>query len=118
MSTDNNIENQETNEEPKKEPSKKEIDQNFINSLLHRVVEQKNEETIEEFMKGYIENLSVNNYGLRFYCLETNKKEESNVAKESIERLNNINKEIEWLRQSGQLAILAPKIYEIGRAHV
>ena len=95
------------------------ISKGFISrNLGYTIVEQKNEETIEEFMKGYIENLSVNNYGLRFYCLETNKKEESNVAKESIERLNNINKEIEWLRQSGQLAILAPKIYEFLKKNI
>lgn len=95
------------------------ISKGFISrNLGYTIVEQKNEETIEEFMKGYIENLAVNNYGLRFYCLETNKKEESNVAKESIERLNNINKEIEWLRQSGQLAILAPKIYEFLKKNI
>lgn len=89
-------------------------------NLGYTIVEQKNEETIEEFMKGYIENLSLSNYnyGVRFYSLETNKNENPSVEKESIERLNNINNEIEWLRQSGQLVILAPKIYEFLKKNI
>jgi hypothetical protein len=83
-------------------------------------VEQKSEETIEEYMKGYIENLSlsINNHGVRFYSLETNKRKEPSIENESIERLNIINKEIELLRQSGQLAILAPKIYEFLKKNI
>lgn len=83
-------------------------------------VEQKSEETIEEYMKGYIENisLSINNHGVRFYSLETNKRKEPSIENESIERLNTINKEIELLRQSGQLAILAPKIYEFLKKNI
>jgi hypothetical protein len=83
-------------------------------NLDYTIVEQKNEETIEEFMKGYIENLSFKNpnIGARYYCLETNKKELPSIQEESIERLKIINEEIEQLRKSGQLAILAPKIYE------
>jgi hypothetical protein len=47
-------------------------------NLGYTIVEQKSEETIEEFMKGYIENLSASNYnqGVRYYSLETNKNEE------------------------------------------
>ena len=89
-------------------------------NLGYTIVEQKNEETIEEFMKGYIENLSLSNYnqGVRYYSLETNKEEKTNLEKESIESLNTINNEIERLRQSGQLAILAPKIYEFMKKNI
>jgi hypothetical protein len=97
------------------------ISKGFISrNIGYTIVEQKNEETIEDFMKGYIENLSVSNYnhGFRFYSLETNKNEENSIEKESIERLNTINNEIERLRQSGQLAILAPKIYEFLKKNI
>jgi hypothetical protein len=89
-------------------------------NLGYTIVEQKNEETIEDFIKGYIENLSLSNYnkGFRYYSLETNKEEKINIEKESIERLNTINNEIERLRQSGQLAILAPKIYEFLKKNI
>jgi hypothetical protein len=89
-------------------------------NLGYTIVEQKSEETIEEFMKGYIENLSLSNYnqGVRYYSLKSNKNEEESIEKESIERLNTINNEIEWLRQSGQLAILAPKIYEFLKKNI
>lgn len=89
-------------------------------NLGYTIVEQKSEETIEEFMKGYIENLSLSNYnqGVRYYSLESNKNEEESIEKESIEKLNTINNEIEWLRQSGQLAILAPKIYEFLKKNI
>lgn len=97
------------------------ISKGFISrNLGYTIVEQKNQETIEEFMKGYIENLSASNYnyGVRFYSLETNKEEKTNIEKESIESLNTINNEIERLRQSGQLAILAPKIYEFLKKNI
>ena len=86
----------------------------------YTIVEQKNEETIEEFMKGYIENLSFKNpnIGARYYCLETNKKQLPSIQEESIERLKIINEEIEQLRKSGQLAILAPKIYEFLKKNI
>lgn len=86
----------------------------------YTIVEQKNEETIEEFMKGYIENLSFKNpnIGARYYCLETNKKELPSIQEESLERLKIINEEIEQLRKSGQLAILAPKIYEFLKKNI
>lgn len=89
-------------------------------NLGYTIVEQKNEETIEEFMKGYFENLSLSNYnqGFRYYSLETNKEEKTNIEKQSIESLNTINNEIERLRQSGQLAILAPKIYEFMKKNI
>ena len=97
------------------------ISKGFISrNIGYTIVEQKNEETIKDFMKGYIENLSVSNYnhGFRFYSLETNNNEENSIEKESIERLNTINNEIERLRQSGQLAILAPKIYEFLKKNI
>lgn len=84
------------------------------------IVEQKNEESIEFFFEGYIENLSYENpnKGVRFYCLKDKSERSEIEEKQTIESLNTINNEIERLRQSGQLAILAPKIYEFLKKNI
>ena len=80
----------------------------------YTIVEQKNEESIEKFFEGYIENLNINNSynGIRFYSLKKDSNREKDIETQTLESLNIINNEIEQLRESGQLAILAPKIYE------
>jgi hypothetical protein len=84
------------------------------------IVEQKIEESIEFFFEGYIENLSYENpnRGVRFYCLKDKNEKSEIEEKQTIESLNTINNEIERLRQSGQLAILAPKIYEFLKKNI
>jgi hypothetical protein len=83
-------------------------------NIGYTIVEQNNEESIEKFFEGYIENLSFKNTisGVRFYSLKENSEKSEEEEKQILESLNTINNEIERLRQSGQLAILAPKIYE------
>lgn len=82
----------------------------------YSIVEQKENETIKDFLDGYIENLSFYNKNTssdRFYSIENKaNNEKSDTEKESLENLRKINEQIEFLRENGQLAILAPKIYE------
>ncbi len=79
----------------------------------YAIVERKNGESIEKFFDGYIENLNTNDLysGVRFYSLKKDSEEDKNIKKQTVESLSIINNEIERLRKSGQLAILAPKIY-------
>ena len=87
---------------------------------LYTIVEQKNEESIEKFFEGYIENLSYKktNYGNILYCLKDKSECEENEERQTFESLKTINSEIERLRKSGQLAILAPKIYEFLKKNI
>lgn len=86
----------------------------------YTIVERKNKESIEKFFEGYIENLNTNNLtsGVRFYSLKKNSEEVDNVKKQTVESLRIINNEIERLKKSGQLAILAPKIYDFFKKNI
>lgn len=88
----------------------------------YSIVEQKENETTAEFLDGYIENLpaSINNkYPIRYYSIEVKAdKQSSDIKKESLENLKKIKEQIELLRESGQLAILAPKIYEFLKKNI
>jgi hypothetical protein len=102
-------------------PYKGTISKGIISSNSgYTIVEQKSEETIEEYIKGYIENLSFKNTnsGVRFYSLKGNSEKSEEEEKQITDSLNTINNEIERLRQSGQLAILAPKIYEFLKKNI
>jgi hypothetical protein len=78
------------------------------------VLEQNADESIEDFMEGYIQNLPVSDKPLVYYSInkEEYEKNKSNVKKESLETLQTIKEQIEILRENGQLSLLAPKIYK------
>jgi hypothetical protein len=100
---------------------KGDISKGFISSNDgYTIVERKNEESIEFFFEGYIENLNTNNLnsGVRFYCLKNDSEKDDNIENQTVESLSVINNEIERLRKSGQLAILAPKIYEFLKKNI
>lgn len=86
----------------------------------YTIVARKNGESIEKFFEGYIENLNTNNLnsGVRFYSLKKDSEEDKNIKKQTVESLSIINNEIERLRKSGQLAILAPKIYDFLKKNI
>jgi hypothetical protein len=86
----------------------------------YAIVERKNGESIEKFFDGYIENLNTNDSysGVRFYSLKKDSEEDDNIKRQTVESLSIINNEIERLRKSGQLAILAPKIYDFLKKNI
>lgn len=86
----------------------------------YTIVARKNGESIEKFFEGYIENLNSNNLnsGVRFYSLKKDSEEDKNIKKQTVESLSILNNEIERLRKSGQLAILAPKIYDFLKKNI
>lgn len=86
----------------------------------YTIVEKKNGESIEKFFEAYIENLNTNNLnsGVRFYSLNKDSEEDNNIKKQTLESLSIINNEIERLRKSGQLTILAPKIYDFLKKNI
>lgn len=78
------------------------------------VVEQKEEETFIAFIDTYFANLSKQYKPRVFYSIdmeafEKSKQEES----ETIKNLKNIEKEFQKLKESGQLMVIAPKIYNL-----
>lgn len=86
----------------------------------YTIVARKNGESIEKFFEGYIENLNTNDSysGVRFYSLKKDSEEDDNIKRQTVESLSIINNEIERLRKSGQLAILAPKIYDFLKKNI
>lgn len=78
------------------------------------ILEQNENESIEDFIEGYIQNLPIYDKELLFYSINKEKyqKNKTNVKKESLETLKNIKEQIEILRENGQLTLLAPKIYK------
>jgi hypothetical protein len=78
------------------------------------ILEQNEDESIEDFIEGYIQNLPVYAKDLIFYNIneEEYEKNKNSVKKESLETLQTIKEQIEILRENGQLALLAPKIYK------
>lgn len=78
------------------------------------ILEQNENESIEDFIEGYIQNLPVSDKPLVYYSInkEEYQKNKSDVKKESLETLQTIKAQIEILRENGQLSLLAPKIYK------
>jgi hypothetical protein len=78
------------------------------------ILEQNENESIEDFIEGYIQNLPIDDKNLLFYSInkEEYEKNKSSVKKESLETLHTIKEQIEILRENGQLSLLAPKIYK------
>ncbi len=78
------------------------------------ILEQNENESVEDFIEGYIQNLPVSDKPLVYYSInkEECQKNKSDVKKESLETLQTIKAQIEILRENGQLSLLAPKIYK------
>lgn len=81
-------------------------------NLSFTILEHKEEEFIEQFINGYIHNLpSITNGGNIYYQLDT--KSLKTLKKETIDSYESIKTNLEKLRESGELILIAPQLYKL-----
>lgn len=76
------------------------------------IVEHKEDESVEQFFKDYINYLpSHTNGGNIYYQLDTNAFK--TIKKETIDSYESIKSNLEKLRDNGELILIAPKLYKL-----